>query len=480
MAAKYDKEALSQLLAPVGQEHLLAFWDELDDAGKDNLGEQITSVDWPQVLKWFKNVMSADNESVPFHKLIPAPYVPLCAEGVEEQSKLEAARKAGEELLRAGKVAGFTVAGGQGTRLGFEGPKGTYRFSAVCNQSLFGYFAAAIRCNQAKYNTILPWYIMTSPANHADTVAFFQANGYFGLDPANIRFFTQGTLPGFSQDGKALLESKSSLALFANGHGGTLAALQSSGTLADMAERGVEYLSYWQVDNPMVAVFDPLFIGLHAHSGSEMSSRALIKRDAMEKLGHFTLLDGRMMIVEYSDMPMDLLEKRDEDGRLTFRAGSPAIHILSRTFIERLTAGGTLNLTPHRASKKISYIDANGALVKPSAPNGIKLEFFIFDALPLAASPLILEADRTEQFAAIKNAEGQDSPQSCRQALAMRSAKWLRQAGVEVPMQEDGETPDACIELLPSVAVCADDVKKLVQDGKLPGKIAAGSTFCLG
>ncbi len=472
MTEQYTKSELAEILQPVGQEHLLRFWDELTAAEQAQLGAQIKSVDWPQVLSWFAEVMSGDAEAgVPFERLTPAPYVPLIPENADQEQLQAKAIAAGEELLRQGKVAAFTVAGGQGTRLGYDGPKGTYCFSPLENKSLFQYFAEAILCNQQKYNTVIPWYIMTSPANHADTTAFFQANNFFGLNADDVHFFTQGTLPGFSKDGKALLETKSSLALFANGHGGTFAALRDSGTVKDMADRGIEYLSYWQVDNPLVTVCDPLFIGLHHLQGSDMSARALIKRDAMEKLGHFCILDGRTIIIEYSDMPTDLLEKRDADSRLTFRAGSPAIHIISRSFIEGLT-NGTLKLTPHRATKKISYIDENGNKVTPDSPNGTKLEFFIFDALPLANKPLILEADRNEQFAAIKNAEGQDSPDSCRADLLARTRRWLAAAGVTVP-------ESAIVEIALSKAVCPADVAALVRAGVIPSEIGENARISI-
>ncbi|MBO4684317.1 MAG: UTP--glucose-1-phosphate uridylyltransferase, partial [Desulfovibrio sp.] len=260
---------------------------------------------------------------------------------------------------RQGKVAAFTVAGGQGTRLGYDGPKGTYAFSPLRHKTLFQYFAESLLNNRRKYAAAIPWYIMTSPANNAATVAFFQEHGFFGLPPEDVKFFIQGTLPGFGLDGRALLEAPDSLALFANGHGGTLAALRDSGTLDDMARRGVDYLSYFQVDNPLIAVCDPLFIGLHHLSGSEMSSRALIKRDAKEKLGHFCDYEGHLTVVEYSDMPDSLTSLKDADGQLTFRAGSPAMHVINRTFVERLTAG-RLALTPHRANKKIACLDAAG------------------------------------------------------------------------------------------------------------------------
>ncbi|MBR4518590.1 MAG: UDPGP type 1 family protein [Victivallales bacterium] len=471
-------EELEGILAPCGQNHLLRFWNQLSPEQRNQLGDQICSIDWKQVVQWSKTALSdAGSTAIPFDRLTPAKYVPLQPETTADATRLQEARAAGEALLRAGKVACFTVAGGQGTRLGYDAPKGTYCFSPLRNKSLFQYFAEAILRNQEKYATTLPWYIMTSPANHADTIRFFEQNQYFGLLPQNVRFFIQGTLPGFGLDGKALLAAPDSLALFANGHGGTFAALKDSGTLDDLEARGIDYLAYWQVDNPMVTVCDPLFIGLHHLTGSEMSSRCLIKRDAMEKLGHFTLLDGKLMIVEYSDMPKELLEQRDPDGRLTFRPGSPAIHILSRQFIRRLT-DGVFALTPHRANKKISFVDEQGTLVQPTAPNGVKLEFFIFDALPLAHNPLILEADRAEEFSAIKNAEGNDSPESCRAALLERTAKWLEQAGVKIPRKADG-TPDVTIEISLRRAVCAEDIAELVQKGAIPRSFAPGDQFAL-
>lgn len=474
----HSRQDLEHLLAPYGQEHLLRFWDQLTESERERLAAQILSIDWPQVIKWSHDALSETGPTaIPFERLTPAPYVSLQPKNGQEAERLRQATEAGEALLRAGKVACFTVAGGQGTRLGFDAPKGTYCFSPLRNKSLFQYFAEAIQRNQDKYSTILPWYIMTSPANHDDTMRYFEHNQYFGLSAENVRFFIQGTLPGFSLDGKVLMASQSSLALFANGHGGTFAALRDSGILDDLEARGVEYLSYWQVDNPMVTVCDPLFIGLHHLTGSEMSSRCLVKRDAMEKLGHFTLLDGRLMIVEYSDMPKELLERRDDDGQLTFRPGSPAIHILSREFIRRLTQG-TFALKPHRANKKIQYVNETGCLVTPDAPNGVKLEFFIFDALPLAQHPLILEADRTEEFAAIKNATGNDSPQSCREALLERTTRWLEAAGVQIPRDATGK-PGATVEISLRRAVCAADVISLVQSGEIPRAFTPGERFAL-
>ena len=470
-------EELQEMLRPWGQEQLLRFWKQLSSERRQAFAAQLGSIDWKAVSGWIRQALAGECEAVDFAKLTPAPYVSMHPEDAAAKARLAEGRAAGEALLRQGKVAAFTVAGGQGTRLGYDGPKGTYCFSPLRNKSLFQYFAESLLNNRRKYGAAIPWYIMTSPANNQATVDFFRANGFFGLPEEDVKFFVQGTLPGFGLDGKALLEAEDSMALFANGHGGTLAALRDSGTLEDMARRGVDYLSYFQVDNPLITVCDPLFIGLHHLSGSEMSSRALIKRDSKEKLGHFCNYEGHLVVVEYSDMPDTLTEQRDAGGKLTFRAGSPAMHVISRTFIERLT-DGKLALTPHRANKKIACLDEAGRLVKPDSPNGIKLEFFIFDALPMAKSTLILEADRAEQFAPIKNAEGSDSADSCRAALAERTARWLEAAGVKVPRKADG-TPDAKLEISLLKANCAEDVAALVASGVIPKTLEAGAVLAI-
>jgi len=272
------------------------------------------------------------------------------------------------------------------------------------------------------------------------------------LPAADIHFFQQGMLPAFDFQGQALLSDQGNLALSANGHGGSFAALHDSGALEDMRRRGLDYVSYWQVDNPLVTLFDPLFLGLHEITGSEISSRALIKRDYREKLGHFCLLEDKTIVVEYSDMPEELLLQTDHEQNLRFRAGSPAIHLLNREFIERLTANQE-DFQPHRAEKKVPCLAADGTQINPDRANAIKLEFFLFDAIPLARNPLILAADRDEQFAPIKNASGEDSPDSCRAALHSRSQRWLQEVGFSLP------TTTGQLEISPRLAVEANDLR---------------------
>jgi UDP-N-acetylglucosamine/UDP-N-acetylgalactosamine diphosphorylase len=374
----------------------------------------------------------------------------------EDRDKYARALERGERLAAEHKVAAFTVAGGMGTRLNFDGPKGNVPATPLRNKILFRVFAEGIRASQRRYNCVIPWYIMTSSANHKATVESFEKNEYFGLDPANVMLFRQGMMPCMDREGKILLDALHQLAMSPDGHGGSLRALYTSGALKDMAQRGVEYISYFQVDNPLVKVIDPLFIGLHALDNAEMSSKAVVKCDPLEKVGNFTLVDGKVTVIEYSDLPEELARKVREDGRLVFESGSIAIHILSRNFVERLNEHG-FSLPWHRADKKVPFINSDGKQVEPHEPNAVKLETFVFDALPLAGKSIILEIDRDEQFAPIKNASGVDSLQSSQQLQIERACRWMENAGVSVPRKSDG-TADVVIEISPLFALDAKEL----------------------
>jgi UDP-N-acetylglucosamine/UDP-N-acetylgalactosamine diphosphorylase len=298
---------------------------------------------------------------------------------------------------------------------------------------------------------------MTSPLNYAQTLDIFRRDDFYGIEPSNVFIFQQGTEVNFSSDGKILLAQKDSLVTSPDGHGGSLKALYESGAVADMKKAGIEYISYYQVDNPLVSIFNPLFIGLHAMDNAEMSSRALIKTGPFEKVGNFCLVDGRVTVIEYSDLPDELAEKKNADGSLVFSLGSIAIHIISRDFIERLNSKG-FALPYHRAIKKISYVDwHSGQIIESQSPNGIKLETFVFDALPLAKKSVIFETIRSEEFAPVKNKTGVDSAQVTKQMMIDRAAQWLRQAGVKIPEKPDGSA-DCQIEIAPSFALCPHDI----------------------
>ena len=392
---------------------------------------------------------------------------------------MERFRSLGESLLREGRIGAFTVAGGQGTRLGFEGPKGAFPGGAVTDKPLFACLADWLIAARERFGRPVPWYIMTSPLNHAATVEFFKDNNSFGLDSSDIVFFSQGVLPSLDmKTGRLLLAAPDEIATNPDGHGGSLRALAASGALADMRQRGIEHISYVQIDNPLAKVVDPVFIGLHSaapDSSGEMSSKMIAKVNPEEKVGVFCIADGNLQVIEYSDLPDELARARDEHGALRFKAGSPAIHMISLDFVRRLNeAQNGFALPLHRAHKKVAHIDlATGRRMDPDKPNAIKLETFVFDALPMCRQSIVLETDRFE-FAPIKNAQGADSAESSRRLQTERAANWLERLHVKIPRRPDG-SPDCVIELSPLTALAADDLA----NHNLPTEIDRGSRVAL-
>jgi len=464
MALSND-ERLSAIQAELdthGQSHLLAFWDQLNESQRADLLTDLEQIPFVGLDRLIEHHVRADTPFVLPKEIQPAPYYPAKPD-IELVGQYADAVKRGVSLIRQNKVAAFTVAGGQGTRLGFDGPKGAYAISPVENKSLFQLFAENILGTNRRYGSNLRWFIMTSPQNDAATREFFVQNSYFGLKPDHVRFFTQGVMPAFSPEGKILLDAPNRIAFSPDGHGGSLLAMRRSGALAEMTFAGIEHISYFQVDNPLVKCIDPLFIGLHDLTGSEMSSKTIPKVDDLERVGNFAIGDGKMMVIEYSDLPNALAHAKDELGRRKFDAGSIAIHILSRSFVERVTADETeFGLPWHRAVKKVPYIDpATGQRVEPAKPNAIKLEAFIFDAIPMAKNPLILQTVREEEFSPVKNATGVDSAESTRRDMNRRVAAWLTAAGFDVPVTPHGE-PDGVFEISPMLALDAGHLREVM------------------
>jgi len=471
-----DLATAKATLAKHHQEHILAFFNDLTPPQQAALLEQVAEIDFDQLDRLIRTYLKMV-PAMPRGKIEPPHIVPVRS---ADQAVLDTKARAfaqGEKLIGQGKVAAFVVAGGQGTRLGYEGPKGCLPSTPIQKKPLFQVFAEQVLAANQRYKTNVPLYVMTSPANDVVTRSFFRQHRYFGLDAKDVCFFVQGTMPAFDFEGKVLLESKGGLALSPNGHGGSLLALRKSGALADMARRGVEYISYFQVDNPLVRAIDPLFIGLHAMEQADMSAKVLPKREPLEKLGNVCVVDGKTSVIEYSDMPEDLARATTEDGRLKFSAGSIAIHILSRTFVEMLTGGGDVELPWHRAQKKVPFVDELGQQVKPTEPNAVKLEMFVFDALPLAKRVVVLETLRNEEFSPIKNASGEDSLTSSLHDQIRRAATWLELAGVSVPRDADGQVA-AAIEISPLFANSAAELAERVAELHL--SIASGDNVYLG
>lgn len=458
-----------------GQEHVFRFWNELSAAQRAELLTDLEQVDLDRCLPLL-DTMVRRKPALSLPASIEAPHVWAAEPDPAHDSDYRDARRRGEEAIRAGRVAAFTVAGGQGTRLGFDGPKGAFPISVVRNAPLFQLFAEYLLGVQRRFGQRPGWYIMTSPGNHAETLAFFAQHAFFGLNRDDVMFFSQSQMPAFLPDGRLALAEKHRLALGPDGHGGSLWALSASGALRDMRERGIEYISYFQVDNPLVKAVDPLFIGLHIQTGSEMSSKAVRKADDLERVGNFAVADGKLCVIEYSDLPESLARARSADGRRRFDAGSIAVHVLSREFVERLTRPGSgVQLPWHRADKKLAVVDDGGRTVAPAAPNVVKLEMFVFDAIPLARNPLVLYTERAEEFSPVKNADGTDSPATTRRDLNRRAARWLAAAGASVPHTPDGE-PAAQLEISPAFALDADDLRERLASSPA---VEAGQTLLL-
>ncbi|MEY4938780.1 MAG: hypothetical protein RIQ93_515 [Verrucomicrobiota bacterium] len=432
-----------------GQAQVFDFFDQLNPEEKRSLLDQAAEIDLAEITHLTRTLLGARaGNSANLQGLAPAPYEKHPEHGGDAAAWTKA-KAAGEEALRAGRVAAFTVAGGQGTRLGYDGPKGTFPITPLKAKPLFQVFAEKIRAAGRRYGKPLHWFIMTSHANHEATGAFFAEHGFFGLERDRVHFFRQGRMPAVDFAGKIMLETKSSIALSPDGHGGSLRALARSGSLDLMEREGIDTLSYFQVDNPLVRSIDPAFIGWHVLRHSEMSSKMVTKAYAEEKVGHFCLQDGRIVVVEYSDLPAAYQREVDGRGRLRYLAGSIAIHMLDREFIRRMAAAGPGVALPfHRADKKIPTIDAKGGPVNPEKANGVKFEMFVFDALPFARNPLVIETLRENDFSPVKNAEGVDSPKTSRDDLLRQFARWLRANGAAVETDPSG-LPKATFEVSP-------------------------------
>ena len=449
------------------QGHLLRWWSTLTDEGRSRLRREIETIDFEQLDRLIDDLVHGQAApAAPPEQVRPIEVIRLPQTDGQRVARRRAIEE-GERALAGGEVGVIVVAGGSGTRLGYEGPKGTYPIGPVSSASLFQIHAEKIVALGRRHGRSLPLYIMTSPENHAATVAFFEANGKFGLE--HVRFFVQGQMPAVDREtGKVLLAARDQVALSPDGHGGTLAALAAPGPdgspscLDEMRERGIRTLFYFQVDNPLVQIADPAFLGLHRQADAEMSFKVVERLTPDEKLGVVVAVDGRPQVIEYSDLPPDLASRREPEGGLELWAGSIAIHVLERSFIERIVAGHQLPF--HRAIKKVSYIDESGELVKPAEPNGVKFEQFIFDALPLAERYTIVETDRATEFEPLKNAIGPDSPATVHQRMSDLFGNWLEQAGAIVPRRSDGTVPFA-IEISPLLALDAQELKTKLEPG---------------
>lgn len=442
---------LKRSLEAIGQQHVLDFYDQLDPAGRERLLDQLQALDLPLT----EGLATGAEEPVDWAALARRASPPPAVRLDRSTSPLSptAAHNAGTTALEAGQVGVILVAGGQGSRLGFAHPKGAFPIGPVSGHSIFQILLERVLATGRRYGAPIPVYVMTSPATHDETVAFLRDHEWFGLPEEDVELFCQGTMPAVdAETGRLLLAAEDSLALAPDGHGGLLKALADCGCLDKARRRGVKFFSYGQIDNPLVQIAHPELLGYHILAKSEMTNQVVEKDDPLDRVGNVLMVDGRMQVIEYSDLPDDVASQRNKDGSLKFWAGSIAVHVFDRTFLERAAAKAD-TLPFHRACKKVPYVDAAGVHHDPTEPNAIKFERFIFDLLPHAANAIVVEGRRSEVFAPVKNAEGSpdDTPTAARQAMIHLHRNWLRTAGVQV-------ADDEPVEISPLWALDAEQV----------------------
>ena len=452
-----------------GQGHVFNYWDELDQRQRKKLLNQVASIDFDLLKTLKENYIDKIEERLFKGSIEPVDVIRIPTIQAQKQMEVEA-KIEGESLLRSGKVAALLVAGGLGTRLGYDAPKGTLGISPVTNRSLFQCHAEKILALCRKYETDIPWYIMTSLLIHEETKTFFASHDYFGLSRKDIFFFTQGMFPALGESGKLFLDKKDHIFTNPDGHGGTLKALVDSGAVSDMHQHGVEELFYFQVDNVLIKICDPIFLGYHIERGAEMSAKVTPKKHPLERIGVIGRIKGKIGVIEYSDLSEEDQRTKNPDGQLKYRDGSIAIHILNVGFVERLI-NQNHRLDFHLAHKRIPHLDRNGELLNPKQPNGYKFEQFIFDALGKAKKVAIMEVVREQEFSPVKKKTGDDSVETARRDLTNLYGSWLADAGVRIPRDSNGNV-QGLIEINPLFAMDREELVEkvddsLIFDGKL-------------
>lgn len=441
---------LKKKFEAAGQGHVFNLFSEYPDDLKQEFINRAQLIDLGHMSSLIGDAILKDAQEECSQNLMPAE--PLSSSFAREMSldHLSIIEK-GEETIRAGRVAALVVAGGQGTRLGFDGPKGIFPITPIKKKSFFQLFAEKIKVAQERYKCLIPWYIMTNESNYQDTIFFFDQNDRFGL--SEVHFFNQGLVPVIDFNGKFLLDERGLIAMAPDGHGGCFEALIRSGLLSKMEASGIDLISYFQVDNPLVKCIDPLFIGLHVSARSQMSSKCVKKLDSAERVGLFCKDHEHLKVIEYSYVPEEILRRRTIDGGLFFNAGNIAVHLLDREFAQSM--GGPNGLKFHQAKKVVPYLDSQKQHIIPDQLNSIKFEKLIFDALAQAKNPILMEVSREEEFSPVKNAKGKDSPESCREDQLRQCVRWLNAVNIDIPCTKDG-LPLFNIEISPLFADTED------------------------
>lgn len=404
-----------QKLSVIRQEHLLAYWDKLGQSERSHLLRQIHQLDISTYLQQ-KKLLTLPT---------PAQHLPLDVFKEFEYAGNASNKAYGKDLIKQGLMGCLIVAGGQGSRLRFEGPKGMFPVTPVMNKSLFQVFAEKVAAASRQAERPLYFAIMTSPLNHQETVDFFKQHQFFGVDPEQLAFFSQGMLPVLNQTGDLFLETPYCLAEGPNGNGSALEDFYRSGIWKDWYSKGIRYLNFVLIDNPLADPFDAELIGYQARVKSDVVLKCTIRRDAQEKVGVIAKQDGKVTVVEYSEMPEKEKTATLGDGSLQFPCANLSLFCFSMDFIQDVAEKKSKEMPLHLAFKAVKYLDENGIFQNPEKPMAWKYEKYIFDVLSYSSNVSALLYQRENCFAPLKNFSGEDSLATVHEALQKKDQQVL-------------------------------------------------------
>ena len=400
---------IKAVLKKYGQEHLLNNFENLDEAHKKELLKEIKGINFELVTSLYDSTKKEKKNTK--DEITPIDYLDKFKLG----DKYKYYENIGKKAIKEGELAVVTMAGGQGTRLGHNGPKGTYDIGLDSHKSLFELLSDGIKEEAKKYGVTIPWFIMTSRENNKATIEFFEKHKYFGYQKdKNIFFFIQGELPMMDTEGKILIGEDGLIKLAADGHGGIYESLVKSGMTKKMKELGVEWVFIGGVDNCLVKMVDPVLMGIAIDQQVTVACKSVVKANPQEKVGVFCKRNGKPNVIEYTEITEDMAEARDKDGELLYGESHILCNLFSVDAVERM---GANPLPYHIAFKKAKYIDKDGNLVEPDSPNAYKFEAFLFDAFGEVDEMAVLRVKREEEFAPVKNADtaGVDCPKTARE-----------------------------------------------------------------
>ncbi|XP_068608990.1 UDP-N-acetylhexosamine pyrophosphorylase-like protein 1 [Brachionichthys hirsutus] len=482
-------EQVRRALEAAGQSHILQFWPELGEEQRDRFLLELSQVDLAGLKEHCEGAAGAAASGSSRLDLPLEPVPPESIGSMKRSDSRSLAEWQNEGLLQISKnrVGVLLLAGGQGTRLGVQYPKGMYNVGLPSGKSLYQIQAERLRkiqeLSDRKYGSkcTIPWYIMTSEFTLAPTEKFFNENNFFGLEPSNIIMFEQRMIPAVTFDGKVILQSKGKMAMAPDGNGGLYQALVDNEVLEDMKTRGVEYLHVYCVDNILVKMADPVFIGFCVSKGADCGAKVVEKTYPAEPVGVVCRVQGVSQVVEYSEILPETAELRGPEGELVYSAGNICNHFFTRAFLQEVAEKYEGQLKQHVAIKKVPFVDSCGNQVKPSKPNGIKMERFVFDVFPFSRSFVVFEVVREDEFSPLKNADGaaKDSPTTARNALLAQHRRWATAAGATLLDEHGnalpspasvsaGDAPPAQFEISSLVSYFGEGLEDILKEKMLP------------